>query len=315
MDTYSEKTQKKLAEIFGKINLSDLPAMSDNVSELLALTNNKRVTAEEMAGVILKDYSLTNKILQVVNSAYYSRGVPVRTIERAVTIIGIDTVRELATTISLFEEFIKSGVEKDGISMLLSQSYLSACLSKAVCQNKRLNAAPEEAYICALLHNLGKIIILIYLPDVYRKVMQAVASGSSEEAMSRLILKKLTFAEVGMEIAKFWNFADPIISAMETDPPEPNDQFDSLAYLQNLAVFSNRLTVAICEKADLDDIMITYGAILSVTLKEALQMLREPLEAADNVSGAIRYGLTKLKFQSKLLTLQQKLDKNSRSLA
>ena len=309
MSEYSEKTQQKLAEIFGKINLSDLPAMSDNVSELLTLTSNRRVTAEELATVILKDYSLTNKVLQVVNSAYYNRGIPVRTIERAVTILGIDMISELATTISLFEEFVKSGVEKEGISKLLSQSYLSACLSKAVCQTKRLKAAPEEAYICALLHNLGKIVILLYLPDVYRKIMQAVASGSSEEAMTRLILKKLTFAEVGMEIARFWNFAEPIILAMDTDPPEPDDQFDSLAYLQNLAVFSNRLTVAICEKSDFSEIMFKYGAILSVTPKEAIQILLDALDTADNVSATIRYGLTRLKFQSKLLLLQQKIGK------
>ena len=308
MNGYPDNTQKKLAEIFGKINLSDLPAMSDNVGELLALTNNRRVTAEELASVILKDYSLTNKVLQVVNSAYYNRGVPVRTIERAVTILGIDMVRELATTIALFDEFVRSGIEKEGISKLLCQSYLSACLSKAVCELKRLNASPEEAYICALLHNLGKTIILLYLPDVYRKIMQAVASGGSEDAMTRLILKKLTFAEVGMEVARFWNFADPIILSMNTAPPEPEDQFDSIAYLQNLAVFSNRLVMAICEESDFSEVMLRYGAILSITLKEALQILQKSLENADNISTTIRYGLTRLKFQSRLLVLQQKLN-------
>ncbi len=308
MNSYPDKTQKKLAEIFGKINLSDLPAMSDNVSELLALTSNRRVTAEELANVILKDYSLTNKVMQVVNSAYYNRGIPVRTIERAVTIIGIDMVRELATTIALFDEFVKSGIEKDGISKLLSQSYLSASLSKGVCELKRLNTSSEEAYICALLHNLGKIIILLYLPDVYRKIMQAVDSGGSEDAMARLILKKLTFPEIGMEVARFWNFADPIVLSMNPDPPEPEDQFDSLAYLQNLTVFSNRLVVAICDESDFSDIMLRYGAILSITPKESLQILKKTLENADNISATIRYGLTRLKFQSRLLALQQKLN-------
>ena len=138
--------------------------------------------------------------------------------------------------------------------------------------------------------------------------MQGVATGGSEEAMTRLLLKKLTFAEVGMEVARFWNFADTVILSMSTDPPEPEDQFDSVAYLQNLSVFSNRLTTAICEDAELDEIMLKYGAILSVTLQEALYFMHNTLAKADNISATIRYGLTRLKFQSKLVTLQQKLN-------
>lgn len=307
MEVNNRKNQERLAEIFGKINLSELPAMSDHVSQILAISSNSKVTAEELAEIILKDYSLTNKILQVVNSPFYSRGVQVTTIERAVTIIGIDMIKELAISISLFEEFIKSGVEKEGISKLLTKSFLSANLSKAVCTTKRITVPPEEAYVCTLLHKLGETIILLYVPEIYNKIQEAGLRGGSAENMTRLLLKGHTFADIGMEIAKFWHFSDMIVSAMEPDPPIPESRLDSVAIIQNLAVFSNRLTSALCEDSNLDVLMSKYQKMFAINLKEVINILYETIETSEYISGALNYGLTKLKLRSKLLQLKSKL--------
>ncbi len=57
-----------------------------------------------VSNAILKDYSLTNKILRLVNSAYYNRGGgKISTISRAVVMLGINPVRSLATGLMLFE--------------------------------------------------------------------------------------------------------------------------------------------------------------------------------------------------------------------
>ena len=77
------KPSGKLAEIFAKMNMSELPAMSNHVQELISLAHSSRSAANDLSRVILKDYSLTNKVLQVVNSAYYSLGQSVSSISRA----------------------------------------------------------------------------------------------------------------------------------------------------------------------------------------------------------------------------------------
>ena len=158
--------------------MSELPAMSSNVQELISISNNARSAAYDLSKVILKDYSLTNKVLQVVNSAYYSLGRHISSISKAVTIIGFDAVRDLAMAIALFEDFIKSGVEKEEISKLLTRSFLSGLQARELVVAKNLNILPEEAFICALLHHLGKIITCIYLPDIYNQIGDRVASPS-----------------------------------------------------------------------------------------------------------------------------------------
>ncbi|MDH3393506.1 MAG: HDOD domain-containing protein, partial [Desulfobulbaceae bacterium] len=108
MSEEPQAPSEKLSEIFAKMNMSELPAMSSNVQELISLTHSSRSAAYDLSKVILKDYSLTNKVLQVVNSAYYALGKQVNSISRAVTVLGFDAVRDLATAIALFEDFIKS---------------------------------------------------------------------------------------------------------------------------------------------------------------------------------------------------------------
>ncbi len=297
----------KLAEIFAKMNMGELPAMSHNVQELISLTHSSRSAAYELSKVILKDYSLTNKVLQVVNSAYYSLGRPVNSISKAVTILGFDAVRDLATAIALFEDFIKTGVEKEGISKILTRSFLSALQARDLAVEKNLKVVPEEAFICALLHNLGKIIVCLYLPEKYREIEQKAAAGLSEESACRQVLEDLTFDMIGAEVAAFWNLSEKVIAAMEPNPPEPKGGYDTMGYLKSISSFSNRLVDHICAEKDLDPLIGQYGELLSVNKEEAVDMINKSVEASEDISDSIRYGLSKLKIRSRLRGIEEDL--------
>ncbi|MGV1099191.1 HDOD domain-containing protein [Thiovibrio sp. JS02] len=295
----------KLAEIFAKMNMGELPAMSNNVQELISLTHSSRSAAYELSKVILKDYSLTNKVLQVVNSAYYSLGRPVNSISKAVTILGFDAVRDLATAIALFEDFIKTGVEKEGISKILTRSFLSALQARDLAVEKNLKIVPEEAFICSLLHSLGKIIVCIYLPDMYREIEQKVSNGFSEDAACRQVLEDLTFDKIGEEVAAFWNLSEKVIASMDPAPGEPKNGYDTLGYLKSISSFSNRLVDYICEDKDLDELIGQYGELLSVNKEEAVEMVNKSVEASEDISDSIRYGLSKLKIRSRLRGIEE----------
>lgn len=284
----------KLATIFSKINLSELPAMSANVQELISLSHSSRSAAYDLSKVILKDYSLTNKVLQVVNSAYYSIGRTISSISKAVTIIGFDAVRDLAMAIALFEDFLKSGVEKEEISKILTRSFLSGLQSREIVVNSNMNLIPEEAFICSLLHHLGKIITCIYMPDVYKDIEQELECGKKLEDVTRRYLDGLTYSELGIEIAKFWNMSEKIISSMEPSPTKPVNNDDAEGLLQNLASFSNVFTDRVCLGGDLDQLFNKFHTILGVELESSLEMLDKSVEASEEISDSIRYGLSKL---------------------
>lgn len=311
-DSSSVKNQK-LTEIFAMMNLGELPAISGHVNEVLKITLNKHASVNSVSNVILKDYSLTNKILQVANSAYYIRGARISTIDRAVAALGLEVVRELAVSISLIEEFLKSGGEKDGLSRQLAISLLSANLSKFLVQKYRIPVSPEQAYICSLLHDLGRIIMTIYFPDVYRRIEAGTTSGSSEDAMCRLMFKQLTFHEIGEEVARFWNFSDTIITCMDSNPPEPENLADDLHILQNLAVFSNLFIRAICDKNPPHIVARRFKKLFPIKMLPVLEMCLTLADTVGSVSGVVRYGLTTLKFRSKCIAISRKYQKTTPS--
>ncbi len=296
----------KLSTIFAKINLSELPAMSSNVQELISLSHSSRSAAYDLSKVILKDYSLTNKVLQVVNSAYYSIGRTISSISKAVTIIGFDAVRDLAMAIALFEDFLKSGVEKEEISKVLTRSFLSGLQAREIVVRKNMNLIPEEAFICTLLHHLGKIITCLYMPDVYKDIEAKVASGSDLDDITRSYLDGLTYAELGVEVAKFWNMSEKIISSMETDPSKPTNNDDDEGLLKNIASFANNFTDCVCLGGDLDNIFKKFNKILGVDLDSSMEMLEKSVEASEEISDSIRYGLSKLDVRGRI----EKIDKH-----
>ena len=302
------QVRKRLLEIFSLVNMDSLPAMSDHVSELISLLGNSLVTASELAETIQKDFSLTTKILQVVNSAYYSRGTPVSTITRAITVVGLDTLRQLATTMALFEEFIRTGSEKDEIINVFTTSLLSANQSKILCQLKKLKLSTEEAYLCTMLHKLGKIIVLVYLPKQYHQIEQNIKNGYSEDHSSRLVLSGLTYSQIGQEIATFWNFTKRIIDCMDPDPVKPDQGQDSFLYLQNLVVFNNHLTETYFTGSEMElaDLLYKYGKTLGINQEQAIKLIKRSVEICQEFSPIMRKGLNNLQGnRSNIITVEK----------
>ncbi len=306
MTTSSPEPSAKLANIFAKINMSELPAMSSNVQELIAISNSTRSAAYDLSKVILKDYSLTNKVLQVVNSAYYSLGRHISSISKAVTILGFDAVRDLAMAIALFEDFIKSGVEKEEISKLLTRSFLSGLQARELVVSKNFSIQPEEAFICSLLHHLGKIITCIYLPDIYSEIEERVGRGADEEEVTKELLDGLTYAELGVEVATFWNMSDKVVSSMGMDPAKPKNKSDSDKYLQNLVVFTNEFTEQVCSGTNVELLFKKYGKMMESDLEEMVELFSKSVEASEEISDSIRYGLSKLNVHRRLEAVEQK---------
>ncbi|MBU0481942.1 MAG: HDOD domain-containing protein [Proteobacteria bacterium] len=304
-DQTGQQPSEQLAEIFSRINMSELPAMSNNVRELISLTHSSRSAANELAKAILKDYSLTNKVLQVVNSAYYSLGQRVTSISRAVTVLGLDAVRDLAMAIALFEDFLKSGVDKDGISKVLTKSFLSALQAKEIVEKKKMKVSSEEAFICSLFHNLGRIILCLYLPDKYYEIEAMVATGVSEKEAARKVLDGVDLDTIGIEVARFWNLSEKVVGSMESDPEVPSTANDERLVLKNIASFSNKVVDRVCCGQDLEPLLARYGQIIRIDKEEAFKMIDRSIEASEDVSDSMRFGLAKLKIRSRLRGMEK----------
>lgn len=291
-----------LSDIFARLNMSELPVITQHVQGLIAITHSASTTNADLSKLILKDYSLASRVLQCANSAYYSQGRKCNTISNAVALLGFNAIRDLAHGVGLFEEFLKSGVDKDAVMAIMTRSFLAGFLARDLAVENKIKVEPEEVFLCGLFYNLGKIILCLYLPVSYRDIELKIETGMSEELACREVLAGLTFREIGIEVAKFWNLPDSLLMVLEKGGrsyAHPPLDFSN-HYLASLIHFANVFVESLCDGFDLDSLFQQYGVILSVGINETLISIKRSVDEAEITSTLLRSGVTKLKIQTKI---------------
>lgn len=218
---------------------SDFPALSDSVSAINQLTDSDNESVESLSKTILHDYALTNKILRLVNSAYYlhAGGGNITTVSRAVIVLGFNTIRNTAINLLLFEH-MKDKVNARELKESFLQANLSGLLARDI-SKKLAVCEPEEAFICALFHNLGRLLALFYFPEEADSVHGLMRDKGLTEAQASSQVLSLTYEELGIGIAHSWGFPSVIANAMRQLPEgaiaEPTSPEESLRIVSGFA--------------------------------------------------------------------------------
>ena len=198
---------------------SDFPALSDSVSAINKLTTSEVENANSLAETILKDYALTNKILRLVNSAYYRQagGGNISTVSRAVIVLGFNTIRNIAVTVLLFEHMQDKANAKE-IKETFLRANLAGLLARASCGGQFLRRQGEEAFICALFHGLGLLLAQFYFPEEVAEIAKLVEYKKLSERAAAAQVLGITFEELGVGIANSWGFPRAIVESMRQLP-------------------------------------------------------------------------------------------------
>lgn len=202
---------------------SDFPALSSSIVRIQSLSRSDSETLGGLTEEILKDVALTQKLLRVVNSAYYRRGGAISTISRAVALIGFAGIRNLALSLLLVEH-----MDDKRHAQQLKESFLGAVMAGTLAAELSKTARDsEEAFIGALMRNLGRLLTEFYLPEDADQI-RGLARGQGldgkpvepmdEQQASRKVLG-LPFHELGVSVGRTWGLPDGLLRAMV--PPEP----------------------------------------------------------------------------------------------
>ena len=198
---------------------SDFPALSESVSTINKITRSDKESVANLSGSILKDFSLTNKILRLVNSVYYRQagGGNISTISRAVLVLGFDAVRNIAITVMLFEH-----LQNKSNAGNLKEEFLRANLAAILAKDIGEKASPrdvEQVFICSMFHNLGRLLSQYYFVDESEEIKRLVEQKSLTEDAASIQVLGIPFEELGIGIARSWGFPNLIVNAMRKLPP------------------------------------------------------------------------------------------------
>ncbi|HJW02660.1 MAG TPA: HDOD domain-containing protein [Azospira sp.] len=263
---------------------SDFPALSESVSAINKIATSETESIARLSTTILKDFALTNKILRLVNSAYYRQagGGNISTVSRAVIVLGFDAVRNIAITVLLFEH-----LQNKSNAAQLKDEFLRANLAGILAKDigAKISARDvEQAFICSMFHNLGRLLCQYYFPEESEEVKRIMAQKEVSEESASLQVLGMSYEDLGIGVARTWGFPNLIVNSMRKLPAGnvrvPNTPEEKLRVI---SAFSNELCTVIAQATqeerarELKKVTARFGA--SVRLEER--------ELRDTIDGSI----------------------------
>ncbi|HDQ25448.1 MAG TPA: HDOD domain-containing protein [bacterium] len=197
-----KEQEEKINKILGRIKA--LPTLSLVVAKVIQVVSNPLTSASDLSNIITVDQALTAKVLRLANSAFYGFPFRIKNITQAVSILGFDTIRNLALTVSVYKVF--TGEANTEFS---HADFWKHCVGVAICSSllaKKIKyRSPEGAFTAGLLHDIGKSFFDQYMHKEYKDTLAYARENkiSIEEAEKEVI--GVDHAVVGKLMAERWN--------------------------------------------------------------------------------------------------------------
>lgn len=193
---------------------SDFPAMSAIIHEINKIVASESEGSSKLAQVILQDFSLTNKLLKLVNTVSYAQfGGQINTISKAVSIIGFESVRNIAMSLILMD-FLQNKSQAQGMKDDVIFSFFAGIVAVQLSEGTSAQET-EEIMICAMFLNLGRMIAKFYFFEESEEVVRLMEDKGLDEDQAAHKVLGVSYNELGIGIAKTWNFPVRLIAGMQ----------------------------------------------------------------------------------------------------
>jgi uncharacterized domain HDIG len=189
-----------------------LPKFPENIAQIQKLLNDPESKLSMIAAYISNDVALTADLLKLVNSAAFAMSKKCTSITEAVKMIGIRGIKNLLFSVGSLQIL---GNRTEEQQSLWKHSYQTAFFSYNLSRNLLHNRiVTEDAYVCGLLHDLGKIIFSTMYPDVLEKIQQLKIDHNIPDRVFNALLSGINHADIGAALAEKWSFPPALINAI-----------------------------------------------------------------------------------------------------
>lgn len=204
--TLIEKIEKILAH---KLEVGDLelPLLPQVASQVMALTSDPSADAAKLSSLIHQDQALAAHVLRIANSPAYMPRSPVVSLQHAVAMLGINLLSEIAFTASLKSGAFQVPGYEDEVKLLWRHSLASGAFAKEVARARRVNV--ESAFLCGLLHEIGKPVVLRTVTNIARE-----QNIFADKPLLQLLIEG-HHSRVGCIVGEKWGLPKQVIEAIQ----------------------------------------------------------------------------------------------------
>ncbi|MCK6446792.1 MAG: HDOD domain-containing protein [Planctomycetes bacterium] len=159
----------------------ELPVMPEAAAQIMDLANDPDADARKLAPILQRDPSLASHVLRIVNSAAYAPREPIASLQQAISRLGMTNLMQIATAVAVKSKVFQVKGYEELLRELWYHSATAGAWAKEVARIRRHNV--EGAFLCGLLHDIGKPIVLQAAVDLCNQRGERVARPVMESAL------------------------------------------------------------------------------------------------------------------------------------
>lgn len=187
--------------------------MPATVSLVLAVTADPESCAEDLVNAILPDQAMCATILKFANSTFFGIPRDVATMSKAINVLGFSEVQNIVLGKAVFNSFKKIGRKnKKSINMFWVHSF--SCGLAASIIAKDLKCPQSELFIAGLLHDIGKLIFLLALPEDYKPILDQEITDQLQCRQEEFEAFGIDHCLVGYKILNRWLFPQRLLTSV-----------------------------------------------------------------------------------------------------
>lgn len=218
--------------------VDSLPTLSPVAGRLLAVGKSSDADMKEVVTLIESDPALSSRLLGLCRRADKGLGDRITTVKRAVLMLGFEAVRSAALSVSVYDQMEHGDNTRRDLDRQISGEGTSditfdrrgfwlhllavACASEIIADaHPKLRIAGPDAFLCGLLHAIGKLVLQYVLPLAYERVLRLARHRFAASATVELEVLGVDYQVCGDRIATHWNLPGEVgVAAMwHAQPP------------------------------------------------------------------------------------------------
>lgn len=211
----TDKTQASAQRVLEALSrLAEVASLPEVTTRILEVVENPCATAHDMHQIIKSDPALAAKVLKVVNSAFYGVPSQIASLERAIVMLGVSAVKNIALAASLSRLFRAEAISEHFAARDLWRHSIAVAVASRLIAAQGRRAPSDEAFVAGLVHDLGLIALRQLFPLKTRSLVDLAMNHPTQFAALEQELVGISHALIGAELATRWRFPPLLRSAI-----------------------------------------------------------------------------------------------------
>ena len=195
--------------------LENLPSPPGSFTKLITILDDPLAKLDDIADILAKDLAMSAQTLKLTNSAYFSVREPVESLRKAVSLLGLDTIRSLVLVAGFFKEF--SGPPEMAARIeTLSQRCVSIGIAAREIANLEGLSAQEagQSHSAGVLSHVGSLALMANWPEKFLQALELVEQEGLDIVSAETRIFGASHTQIGAYLLGLWGFTDPIAEAV-----------------------------------------------------------------------------------------------------